>query len=222
MPLRELLPVRAEHEPVVDHLGQLAAERARDALLHLEIRPVVRSANHVRDPEVEVVDDGRELVRGACRRARRSVVPSRASRTEPSSSRSAPPAPSARAAASAYTSPRSLCRTGPFVELDAEPGEIVEDRLLPTLDGSRRIGVVDPQHHDAAVRVREAAVRDRGQRVAEVERAGRARSEADADRMFYASIGTWPGCAATRSSHARIAGYGSRSKPPSCATCVYA
>src|SRR3954447_25913730 len=32
----------------------------------------------------------------------------------------------------------------------------------------------------------------------------------------------YPGCAATRSSHARTAGKGARSKPPSCATWVYA
>ena len=40
------------------------------------------------------------------------------------------------------------------------------------------------------------------------------------DAHRYASIGTCPGSAATRSSHARTAGYGSRSKPPSSATCV--
>lgn len=37
-----------------------------------------------------------------------------------------------------------------------------------------------------------------------------------------ASIGTCPGWAATRASHAPIAGYPDRSKPPSGATCVYA
>ena len=35
-------------------------------------------------------------------------------------------------------------------------------------------------------------------------------------RAAQASIGTCPGSAATRSSHARIAGYGARSNPPSC------
>ena len=37
--------------------------------------------------------------------------------------------------------------------------------------------------------------------------------------LHYASIVTCPGSEATRSSHARSAGYGSRSKPPSSATC---
>ena len=99
--LRELLPVLAEHEPVVDHLGELAAERARDPLLDLEVRPVVVAADDMGDPEVEIVGDRRELVRrrpvrrggASCRRA--------PSRTEPSASRSAAPPSSARSAASA-------------------------------------------------------------------------------------------------------------------------
>ena len=69
-PLGELLAVLAEQEPVVDHLGQLAAERARDPLLHLLVRPVVGAADDVGDAEVEVVDDGRELIGGGAVRAR--------------------------------------------------------------------------------------------------------------------------------------------------------
>ena len=45
----------------------------------------------------------------------------------------------------------------------------------------------------------------------------RARPEAIRD---HAIIGTWPGCSATRSSQAPIAGNIERSKPPSSATCV--
>lgn len=41
-------------------------------------------------------------------------------------------------------------------------------------------------------------------------------------RRLYALIGTWPGSAATRASHARRAGWSSSEKPPSPATCVYA
>src|SRR5215210_56391 len=40
--------------------------------------------------------------------------------------------------------------------------------------------------------------------------------------LRHASIGTWPGCDATRSSHTPTAGYRSSSKPPSPAECVYA
>ena len=46
----------------MDHLGQLAAERSCDALLHLDVRPVVRSADDMCDLELEIVDDGGELV----------------------------------------------------------------------------------------------------------------------------------------------------------------
>ena len=113
---------------------------------------------------------------------RSRVVPSRPSRTDPSSSRTAAPVASARSAASAYTSPRSLCRTGPSSKPTPSQERSASDRLLPALDVARRIGVVDPQHHDAAVRVGEAPVGDCGQRVPEMERARRAGSEADADR----------------------------------------
>ncbi len=41
--LRELLPVLAEHQAVVDHLRQLAADRPSDAAVELEVRAVVRS-----------------------------------------------------------------------------------------------------------------------------------------------------------------------------------
>src|SRR5262245_29407368 len=42
-------------------------------------------------------------------------------------------------------------------------------------------------------------------------------------REFHLSvIGAQLGWRSTRSHHARIVGYGARSKPPSCATCVYA
>jgi hypothetical protein len=55
--MRELRPVLTEHQPVVDHLGQLASERAGDRLLHRQVRAMVAPADHVRDAEPEVVDD---------------------------------------------------------------------------------------------------------------------------------------------------------------------
>jgi hypothetical protein len=57
VPLRELLPILAEEEPVVNHLGQLTAYRTRDPLLHLEVRPVIVPADDVGDP-IEIVCDG--------------------------------------------------------------------------------------------------------------------------------------------------------------------
>jgi hypothetical protein len=69
----------------------------------------------------------------------------------------------------------------PLVECDSEPREIAEDRLLPALDRSRRVGVVDPEHEHPALRVGEAPVGDGRQGVPDVEGARRAGSEADAD-----------------------------------------
>ena len=65
--LRELLAVGAEQEAVVDHLWQLAADRLRDAPLQPLVGSMVGAADDVRDPEVEVVGDGCELVRRAFR-----------------------------------------------------------------------------------------------------------------------------------------------------------
>ena len=64
--LRELLSVRSEDEAVVDELGRARAKRLEEPAVERLVRPVVVPANDVRDPEVEVVDDAREVVgRGA-------------------------------------------------------------------------------------------------------------------------------------------------------------
>ena len=175
--LGELLAVLTEQEPVVDHLGQLAAERPGDALLHLLVRPVVGAANDVRDPEVEVVDDGCELVR------RGAVGPRERGAGEPDR-------PVRVAHRSCVERERSgLGMTGragalpdrPLLPRDPEPAEIGEDRLLAAGHGALGVGVVDPQHERSAVLVGVAAVGDRAERVAEMERPGRARGEAHAD-----------------------------------------
>ena len=111
VPLGELLPVGAEHEPVVDHLRELAADRAGDALVQLEIGAVIGASYDVRDPELEVVHDRGELIR---RRAVRAQKRRSAARVAPRPRlAAAAPESSARPAASAYRLPRSLCRTGP-------------------------------------------------------------------------------------------------------------
>ena len=89
----------------MDHLGQLTAERARDPPLELLVRTMVGAADHVRDPEVEVVGDGRELVR------RRPVRTEQRHAAEAERAVRVPLGPavaSARSAAAAYSSPRSL------------------------------------------------------------------------------------------------------------------
>ena len=145
MPLRELLPVRAQDEPVMDHLGQLAAERARDALLNLHVRPVVRSANHVRDLEVEIVDDGRELVgRAAVATQQRGAGAGEPHRAVVVALRATALERACRCCRVDLTA-RALPNR-PFVELDVEPGQIAEDRVLTTL----RPFVSDPCRRSAA------------------------------------------------------------------------
>ena len=55
--LRQLLAVVAGQETVVDHLGELTSERPRDTTLGRLVRSVIGPAEHVRDPEREVVGD---------------------------------------------------------------------------------------------------------------------------------------------------------------------
>ena len=64
--LGELLAVLAEDQAVVDELGRRRAERLEQAAVQLLVRAMVEAAHDVRDPEVDVVDDAREVVgRGA-------------------------------------------------------------------------------------------------------------------------------------------------------------
>src|SRR5436190_16258021 len=61
-PLGELATVLAENEAVVDVLGRRRAERGRQAPVQVLVRAVVVAADDVRDLEVGVVDDGRQMV----------------------------------------------------------------------------------------------------------------------------------------------------------------
>ena len=139
--LGELLPVGPRTSPWWITSG-LAPDRAGDPALHLEVRPVVRAADDVGDPELEVVDDRGELVRrsplGAHERRRAQshgtvLVMLRAARSE-----------RALRGLGVQRGPLALLH-GPFVEGHAEPREVVEDRLLTALDGPRQVGVVDAE-----------------------------------------------------------------------------
>ena len=61
--LRELLPVLPEQQAVMDVFRRLEAERASELLLQLAVRTMVGAADDVRDLEVGVVDDTREVIR---------------------------------------------------------------------------------------------------------------------------------------------------------------
>ena len=145
---------------------------------------MIGTAEHLRDPEREVVGDGRELVRRGPVRAEegRSLEPDRtvASRIAPFSS--------ARAGRRGVESARSLWPQRALVPADPEPVEVRQDRVLAPADGARGIRVVDAQNEHAASLVREPPVGDGGQRIADVERPRRAGREADADA--HASIVT--------------------------------
>ena len=133
------------------------------------VRPVVVAADDVRDPEVDVVDDASRAGTSASRPRAASVIPLEAV---------APPSERRLRRLAVPVGALALAHR-PLVPRDPEPLEVGEDRLLPARDVARRIGVVDPQQQPA--RRRRAPVRDRAERVADVERARRARCEADFD-----------------------------------------
>ena len=148
----------------MDHLGQLAAERPGDPLLHLLVRPVVRAADDVRDPEIEIVDDGRELVGGGPVRARerRACEPDRPVRVAHRSSLERE-----RRRGRVTLHARAL-PDRPLLPGDPEPAEIGEDRLLAAGHGALGVGVVDPEDKGSAVLVGVPPVGSRAQGVAEM------------------------------------------------------
>ena len=117
-------------------------------------------------------------------------------RSDPSGSRVAPPDVSATLGRLGVDVLALALPYGALVPAHAEPGEVGEDRLLPTMDDTRGIGVVDPQNEAPTLLVGEPTIRDGHQRVPQMERTGRARREPDADA--HASIVMCPGSAATR------------------------
>jgi hypothetical protein len=72
----------------------------------------------------------------------------------------------------------------PLFPLDTEPLEVVHDPLLRVGIRAGGVGVVDAQDHYAPLFIRKDPVGDRGQRAPEVQRAGRARCEANAGHGY--------------------------------------
>src|SRR5829696_8390972 len=163
--LRELSSVRPEHEPVVDVFRRLRRERSVERAVERLVRPVVVPADHVRDREVDVVHDARELI------GRRPVVAQERYALEPLG----------QVCRGRAVSLLTLALPDrPLVPFDAEPPQVLEDRLLAAGDVPCGVGVVDPQQHLAP----EVPVGDGAERVSDVKRARRARSEADTRHAF--------------------------------------
>ena len=126
----------------MDHLGQLAPERPRDPLLHVFVRPVVGAADDVGDPEVEVVDNRCELVGGGAVRPRERG-PRKPDRAVHIADRAC--VQSERRRLGVTLCPFALADR-PLLPGDAEPAQIVQNRLLPAGNGALGVGVVDAQH----------------------------------------------------------------------------
>src|SRR5439155_25927302 len=112
------LGVGPEDETEVDVVRRGGAQRLGQRAVQRLVRAVVVPSDDVRDPEIDVVDDARELVRGA------AVRPEQLHALEAVGQ---PRGRLAIALAALALADRAL------IPLDPEPAEIVEDRLLPTL-----------------------------------------------------------------------------------------
>jgi hypothetical protein len=130
---------------------------------------MVLAADHVGNPEIDVVDDAREVIRGPSIRAEKRD----------------PAEPDSAFVVVRADFPRGLrVPVGPlalakrtFVVAHAQPRKILDDRRLRSRHDAVRI--VDSEDEDPSALVRKAAVRNRRQRAPEMKRARRARREAD-------------------------------------------
>ena len=130
--LESFLPSSPRISPWWTYSGGGAAERLGEPPVQRLVRPVVVAADHVRDPEVDVVDDARKVVgRGPVLAQERDAVEAVAERR--------------RCLAVALGSLALPHR--PLVPREAEPVEVAEDLLLAAGHVPRGVGVVDPQQH---------------------------------------------------------------------------
>jgi len=129
---REFLAVLAEDQTVVDELGGRDAERLKEPAVELLVRAMVETADDMRDPEVRVVDDAREVIR------RSSVLAQQRDPVEALAELCARFAVAVLSLALPYR---------PVFPLEAEPLKVADDLLLPAGHVPLWVGVVDPQEH---------------------------------------------------------------------------
>jgi hypothetical protein len=137
---------------------------------------VILPADDVRDAEVGVVHDAGEVVGGAAVGADERDPPE-------ADGALAVLFPDRDRGLAMALGPFAL-PDGAFLEADPEPLEVGEDPLFRARHAPRCVRVVDAQDQHPAVLVREAPVGHGGERAAEVERAGRAGRETDANHLL--------------------------------------
>ena len=146
----------------MDVLGRSGPECLVELLVELLVRPVVVPAVDMRDSEVRVVDDARQVVGG------RAVLAEERRPAEAVAAQLLGGLPVAFL-------PLALAH-GPLVPANLQPSEVAQDRVLAARQVAGRVGVIDPQEQMTAL----APVDDRAQPVTDVKRAGWAGREAHA------------------------------------------
>ena len=152
---------------MVDVLRRLEAERARELPLQLRVRAVIGAAHDVRDLEVVVVDDARQVI------GRRAVGPEQGC-----AAKADRPVgvglPHARRRLTMTRDTLALAGRS-LVPRQPQPLQVFEDRLDRTVHLAGAIGVVDPEQQPVTA----TPVGDCGEGAAEVQRPCRARRETD-------------------------------------------
>ncbi len=92
---------------------------------------------------------------------------------------------------------------GPGIPLDAEPPEVLKQRVHMGLEAALGVGILDAQDEAPACLSREQQVEERGARIPEVQLAGGAGSETGDRRRAHRAHVTGKGRNATKTRHAR-------------------
>ena len=179
LPLGQLAML-AEHHRMVQEHGHRGAQRLERGLVQRPVGQVVVAANDVGDRVIGVVDN-------AC-----PVIGRTAVGADDDERADALAGQHQRAVAELHARGRARRRPvtlGPIalaerslVPADAQPAQVVDDRLLAAAHRSGRVRVVDPQEHRSLLRAGEEQVGERRQGAAQVQRPGGAGGEADAYR----------------------------------------
>src|SRR6266516_3866201 len=146
---------------MVDVFGRLSPERLVQPPVEPLVGQMVLAADDVRDAKVDVVHHAGQVVR------RGSIGPEKRDPVE---------AVAQLRSRLSVRLPALTLTNGPLVPLDAQPLEIGDDRLFAAGKVAGGIGVVDSEQHP----VTQAAIRNRGEGVADMQRAGRAGGKTDA------------------------------------------
>ena len=179
LPLGQLA-VLAEHHRMVEEHRYRGAQRPEGGFVQRPVGQVVVAADDVGDRVIGVVDNACPVV------GRAAIGADDDERADALAGQHQRAVAELHARCRARRRPVPLGAIAlaerPLVPADAQPAQVVNDRLLAAADRPGRVRVVDPQEHRSLLRAGEEQVGERRQGAAQVQRPGGAGGEADAYR----------------------------------------